>query len=56
MLGMVIDEVLLEECCDNVFVVVYGYKDSFGLVWLDIISGCFLVIELQGEDQLSVEL
>ena len=35
---------------------VYGHKDSFGLAWLDITSGRFLVTELQGEDQLSAEL
>ena len=50
------DEALLEERRDNVLAAVYGHKDSFGLAWLDITSGRFLVTELQGEDQLSAEL
>ena len=54
--GTVTDEALLEERRDNVLAAVYGHKDSFGLAWLDITSGRFLVTELQGEDQLSAEL
>ena len=54
--GTVTDEALLEERRDNVLAAVYGHNDSFGLAWLDITSGRFLVTELQGEDQLSAEL
>lgn len=54
--GTVTDEALLEERRDNVLAAVYGHKDSYGLAWLDITSGRFLVTELQGEDQLSAEL
>ncbi|TPV56151.1 DNA mismatch repair protein MutS [Aestuariibacter sp. GS-14] len=54
--GTVTDEALLEERRDNVLAAVYGHKNNFGLAWLDITSGRFLVTELQGEDQLSAEL
>ncbi len=54
--GTVTDEALLEERRDNVLAAVYGHKEHFGLAWLDITSGRFLVTELQGEDQLSAEL
>lgn len=56
MLGIVIDEVLLEECCDNIFVVVCGYSMYYGLVMLDVISGCFVVFECDSDESLLVEI
>lgn len=56
MFGIVIDEVLLEECCDNILVVVCGYSMYYGLVILDVISGCFVVFECDSDESLFVEI
>lgn len=54
--GTVTDEALLDERQDNVLAAVYSIKDQFGLAWLDITSGRFLVSEFTGTDMLSAEL
>lgn len=54
--GMVSDEVLFDECCDNLLVVIFGDECLFGFVVLDIISGCFSVQEIKGWEILLVEL
>ncbi|NVK55669.1 MAG: DNA mismatch repair protein MutS [Alteromonadaceae bacterium] len=54
--GTVTDEALLDERQDNVLAAVVGHKEQFGLAWLDITSGRFLVSEFHGADMLSAEL
>ncbi len=54
--GTVTDEALLDERQDNVLAAIYSVKDQFGLAWLDITSGRFLVSEFSGTDMLTAEL
>lgn len=54
--GIVIDEVLLDECCDILLMVLLCMKQGYGLVWVDLVGGCFLVNEVEIDDVLEVEL
>lgn len=54
--GTVTDEALLEERRDNLLAAVCHQEATFGIATLDVTSGRFLVIQCQGEEQLSAEL
>lgn len=54
--GTVTDEALLEEKQDNVLAVVHYMDSRFGLAWVDISSGRFLVCELTSSTDLHNEL
>lgn len=54
--GTLSDEALLEERSDNLLVALSHRGDHFGLAWLDLASGRFRVLELQGNEALAGEL
>ena len=54
--GTVSDEALLDERRDNLLAAVLGDERLFGLATLDITSGSFSVLELQGWENLLAEL
>ena len=54
--GTVSDEALLDERRDNLLAAVLGDERLFGLATLDITSGVFSVLEIQGWDNLLAEL
>ncbi len=54
--GTVTDEALLEERRDNLVVAVQALNDSFGIAALDVSSGRFSVLEVEGEEALHGEL
>ncbi|UTA49195.1 DNA mismatch repair protein MutS [Simiduia sp. 21SJ11W-1] len=54
--GTVSDEALLDERQDNLLVAVYQQGETYGLASLDIGSGRFLVLEVEGEAALAAEL
>src|SRR5215469_12707598 len=54
--GTVTDEALLEERRDNLLAAVHVGKETYGLAALDLGSGRFTVLELQGEEALLGEL
>ena len=54
--GTVTDEALLEERRDNVLGSVCSADGRFGLAWLDLSSGRFTVMELDGADALEAEI
>ena len=54
--GTVTDEALLEERRDNLVVAVQSNGDHFGIAALDVTSGRFSVLEVEGEEALSGEL
>ncbi len=54
--GTVTDEALLEERRDNLVVAVQALNDSFGIAALDVTSGRFSVLEVEGEEALHGEL
>mgnify|MGYP003385578322 FL=1 len=54
--GTITDEALLQGSRENLLVAVSSGDDSFGIASLDIGSGRFLVIEVDGEDALLGEL
>src|SRR5688572_20858936 len=54
--GTVTDEAFLEERRDTLLASVYQDGARFGLAWLELSSGRFLVLEADGEDALTSEL
>ncbi|NOX75445.1 MAG: DNA mismatch repair protein MutS [Gammaproteobacteria bacterium] len=54
--GTVTDEALLEERRDNLVVAVHGHGGRYGLGALDVTSGRFSVLEVDGDEALSSEL
>ncbi|MBD8526614.1 DNA mismatch repair protein MutS [Pseudomarimonas arenosa] len=54
--GTVTDDALLEERRDTLLAAVSRGKQGFGLAWVDLSAGRFLVQELASEDELSAEL
>ncbi len=54
--GTVSDEALLDERTDNWIMAAHRHADSFGLAWLDITTGQFLVTELKNEQDLLGQL
>jgi DNA mismatch repair protein MutS len=54
--GTITDEALLEERRDNLVVAVHGMEDRYGISALDITSGRFTVLEVEGEEALTGEL
>lgn len=54
--GIISDEVLLQECQDNLLVVIWQDSKGFGYVMLDISFGCFCLSELVDCEIMVVEL
>jgi DNA mismatch repair protein MutS len=54
--GTVSDAAFLENNQDNLVAAVYGLQDRFGVATLDISSGRFLLLEVQGVEALQAEL
>ena len=54
--GTITDEALLEERRDNLLAAVHSAPTSYGLAALDLGSGRFTILELQGEEALLGEL
>lgn len=54
--GTVSDEALLDERRDNLLVAIHRHEDTFGIASLDIASGRFLVLQVNGLDAVSAEL
>jgi len=54
--GTVTDEALLEERRDNLLLAIAAHGNNFGLAWIDLASGRFLVSEVSGADALASEL
>ncbi|MBS0556353.1 MAG: DNA mismatch repair protein MutS [Proteobacteria bacterium] len=54
--GTVTDEALLEERRDNLLLAIAANKDAFGLAWVDLGSGRFLLGEVAGASALASEL
>ena len=54
--GTVSDEALLTERQDNLLVCVYQEKSRYGLAYLDMASGRFVICEPQSSEQLQAEL
>ncbi len=54
--GTITDEALLEERRDNLVVAVQALNESFGIAALDVTSGRFSVLEVEGEEALHGEL
>lgn len=54
--GTVSDEALLTERKDNLLVSVYQDKSTFGLAYLDMTSGRFVICQPKNEEQLQAEL
>ncbi|MBN8884425.1 MAG: DNA mismatch repair protein MutS [Rudaea sp.] len=54
--GTVTDEALLEERRDNLLVAIAAGKTSYGLAWVDLAGGRFLLSEAANAEQLASEL
>src|SRR5678816_1648705 len=54
--GTVTDEALLEERRDNLLLAIAAGKERFGLAWVDLAGGRFLVSEVAGIESLASEL
>lgn len=54
--GTLTDEALLDERRDNLIASIYGLDNRFGLAWLDLSAGRFMVMEMVGTDTLEAEL
>jgi DNA mismatch repair protein MutS len=54
--GTVIDEGLVDERRDNLVMAVHAARDGFGLAWLELGAGRFIVTEVDTEDELLAEL
>ena len=54
--GTVTDEALLEERRDNLLLAISRGANGFGLAWVDLASGRFLVCEVAGDEALASEL
>src|SRR5689334_23467531 len=54
--GTVSDEALLEERRDNLLLAIAAGKSSFGLAWVDLAAGRFLLSEVADDEALASEL
>src|SRR3954451_17670637 len=54
--GTVTDEALLEERRDNLLLAIAARKSSFGLAWVDLAAGRFLLSEVADSEALASEL
>jgi len=54
--GTVSDEALLKERQDNLLLAITGNNDSFGLAWINIAGGRFVINEVSGREALQSEL
>ena len=54
--GTVTDEALLEERRDNLLLAIAAGKSSFGLAWVDLAAGRFLLSEVADDEALASEL
>ncbi|MGH8396736.1 MAG: DNA mismatch repair protein MutS [Gammaproteobacteria bacterium] len=54
--GTVTDEALLEERRDNLLTAVHGNGNRYGIAALDLTSGRFTLLEVDGDEALSAEL
>lgn len=54
--GTVTDEALLDERSDNVIIAIEQEKNRYGLATLDVTSGRFTVIEVDGRESLEAEV
>ncbi len=54
--GTVSDDALLDERNDNLLVAIHAVNNQFGIACLDITSGRFQVLEVQGREALQAEL
>jgi DNA mismatch repair protein MutS len=54
--GTVTDEALLEERRDNLLLAIAAAKDRYGLAWIDLASGRFLLSEASDAEALASEL
>ncbi|MEO5560186.1 MAG: DNA mismatch repair protein MutS [Dokdonella sp.] len=54
--GTVTDAALLEERRDNLLLAIAAGKSSYGLAWIDLSSGRFLISEVGGAEALAAEL
>lgn len=54
--GTLHDEALLDERRDNLVAALHGDNDHWGLAWLELSSGRFSVLEVEGEGDMLAEL
>ncbi|WP_286269545.1 DNA mismatch repair protein MutS [Thalassotalea hakodatensis] len=54
--GTISDEALLSDRQDNLLVCIFQHKEHFGLAYLDMTSGRFVICEPQSNEQLQAEL
>ncbi len=54
--GTITEEALLEERRDNLIAALHAQGGRFGLAWMEVSSGRFLAMELDGEEALTSEL
>ncbi len=54
--GTISEEALLEDKQDNLIVAIYEHKQQFGLAYLDVSSGRFILSEPENSEQLQAEL
>ena len=54
--GTLYDEALLDARRDNLLVAVHAAGERYGLAWLELSSGRFSVLEVEGESELLAEL
>ena len=54
--GTVTDEALLEERRDNLLLAIAAGKEGYGLAWIDLAGGRFLLSEVAGAEALASEL
>ncbi|WOH37353.1 DNA mismatch repair protein MutS [Thalassotalea fonticola] len=54
--GTISDEALLEDKQDNLLVSIFAHKEKFGIAYLDMSSGRFVLCQPNNEEQLQAEL
>lgn len=54
--GTISDEALLDEQSDNLLIAVHGMEEHYGIAIVDISSGRFSLLEVQGEEPLLSEI
>ncbi|KGJ97728.1 DNA mismatch repair protein MutS [Thalassotalea sp. ND16A] len=54
--GTISDEALLEDKRDSLLVSIFANKDKFGIAYLDMSSGRFVICQPENEEQLQAEL
>ncbi len=54
--GTATDEALLEQRRDNLLLAIHGGKDGYGLAWVDLAGGRFLLAEVADTEALAAEL